>query len=87
MRETVTEHGRRFLYYQTWIQINGNRELRLENCKRILEYNDIRILLQTTDLQLQIWGRDLRVDTSSSTGMLIRGVIQSVELLPKGGCS
>lgn len=84
MGKRVAEAGRRLLCLQTYLQMNGNREIYLENCRRILEYNDIRIVVQTTDLILEIWGRDLQADSRSPESLLIRGEIQSMTLTPKG---
>ena len=46
--------SKRLLCLETYIQLRSNRELYLENCRRIVEYNDIRIVIQTTDLTLEI---------------------------------
>lgn len=85
MKERFGEVGRKLLYMQTTMQMTGNQLLRIENCRRILEYNDIRVVVQTTDLTLSIWGKNLRVDTYSAEGVLIQGELQSIELEKKGG--
>lgn len=77
--------GRQFLCLETYLQLRSNRELYLENCKRIVEYNDIRIVVQTTELQLEIWGSGLQADSCSPDCLKIHGVIQSITLTPKGG--
>lgn len=84
MLERFAAGMRQFSYFNTIVQIFSNKELRLENCRRILEYNDIRIVVQTTDLTLQIWGKNLYADTCSSDGLLVKGEIQSIEFLKKG---
>ena len=56
----------------------------LENCRRILEYNDIRIVVQTAELVLEIWGSDLQADSRSPESLVIHGQIQSITLTPKG---
>lgn len=54
------------------------------NCRRILEYNDIRIVVQTAELVLEIWGSDLQADSRSPESLVIHGQIQSITLTPKG---
>lgn len=85
MIERWTEMGKKWLCLETTMQIAGNQELRIENCRRILEYDDIRIVVQTRDLQLSIWGKDLQVDTYATDGILIHGELQTIELEKKGG--
>ena len=60
MGKRLIDAGRRALQLETYLQLTGNREIYLENCRRILEYNDIRIVVQTAELVLEIWGSDLR---------------------------
>jgi sporulation protein YqfC len=83
--ERFTEIGRKWFCLQTMMQITGNQMLRIENCRRILEYNDIRIVLQTTDLQLSVWGKNLQVDAYATDAVLIHGELQAIELAQKGG--
>lgn len=85
MGNRMAETGRRILCLQTYLQMSGNREIYLENCRRILEYNDIRIVVQTTDMTLEIWGKDLQADSRSPESLLIHGEIQSMTFMPKGG--
>lgn len=41
MKNHAADIGRRLLCMQTYLQIRGNQELYLENCRRILDYNEI----------------------------------------------
>ncbi len=84
MKHRAADLGRRILCMQTYLQLCGNRELYLENCRRILEYNDIRIVVQTSELMLEIWGKGLQADSRSPESLLIHGEIQSIVLTPKG---
>lgn len=84
MGNRVSETGRRLLCLQTYLQISSNREIYLENCRRILEYNDIRIVVETTDLRLEIWGKNLQADSRSPESLQIHGEIQSMTFMPKG---
>ena len=50
MGKRLIDAGRRALQLETYLQLTGNREIYLENCRRILEYNDIRIVVQTAEV-------------------------------------
>lgn len=84
MGKRLVNAGRRALQLETYLQLSGDREICIENCQRILEYNDIRIVVQTTDLILEIWGSDLQADSRSPENLLIHGKIQSITLTQKG---
>lgn len=86
MGKRLIDAGRRALQLETYLQLTGNREIYLENCRRILEYNDIRIIVQTAELVLEIWGSGLQADSRSPESLVIHGTIQSVTLAPKGVC-
>ena len=60
MENRLIQAGRRVLQLETHLEMHSDREIFIENCRRILEYNDIRIVLQTTDLVLEIWGANCR---------------------------
>ncbi len=85
MISRIRNTARRILRLQTYLQMQGNRKLYLENCRRILEYNDILIVVQTTDMILEIWGADLRTDSRTPDSLCIHGEIQSITFTPKGG--
>ena len=85
LREHAAEISRNLLGLETYLQLCGNRELKLENCRKVLEYNEIRIVVQTTELILEIWGRNLEADSRTPECRWIHGEIQSISLTPKGG--
>ena len=84
MENRLIQAGRRVLQLETHLEMHSDREIFIENCRRILEYNDIRIALQTTDLVLEIWGSELQTDSRSPESLRIHGKIQSITLTPKG---
>lgn len=85
MSQNIKQMLRRGLCLETYLQLFGKREIYLENCRRIMEYNDIRIVVQTVELQIEIWGADLQVDSYSPDAVRIHGDIQSLQLTSKGG--
>lgn len=72
-----------WVYLDTYLHLHGNRELRVENCMKILEYNDVLVRLQTRDMVLEIWGTTLRVDDYNDSSVIVRGRITSITLQEK----
>ena len=69
-----------WMYLDSYLHLHGNRQLRLENCRRVLECNDLRVRLETRDLTVEIWGTGLRVFDYKSSSMLVTGRITGIEL-------
>ena len=72
--------GKKF-YLDTNISITDNTEVIVENCKKILEYNDILIKIATSTVTFQIWGKDLVIKNYEDKGLIIKGIISSIEFL------
>lgn len=72
---------RKKFYLDTTVSINDNREVIVENCNKILEYNDIFIKISTSTVTFQIWGKNLTIKNYEDKGLIIEGVISSVEFL------
>ena len=63
------------------IVICGNTSLEVENCSRIMEYNDIYLKVKTfSGMVIQIWGTGLLLSDYNTEGIAVRGKITSVEL-------
>ena len=69
-----------WMYLDSYLHLHGNRQLRLENCRRVLECNELRVRLETRDLTVEIWGTALRVFDYSDNSVLVRGKISTVQL-------
>ncbi len=69
-----------WMYLDTYLHLHSNRELRVENCRRILEYNDVLVRLRTRDLTIGIWGTGLRVFDYNDNSVLVSGNITSLRL-------
>ncbi len=74
-----------WLYLETSLHLLGNEELRIENCIRILEYNDVLVRVQTRDMTIEIWGNRLRVYDYNDASVIIKGSISSLSLTEKRG--
>ena len=68
------------LFLESGIFINGNREVIIDNCRRIEEYNEICVRVISGGLSVEIWGSGLRAFDFKSDGLVVRGRISRVEL-------
>ena len=82
--ESIKKNARKALYLNTFIQIIDNNKAIVENCKHIVECNDILVKLLTADFEVHIWGQSLTISDYNKDYVIIRGLISSVELFQKG---
>lgn len=75
----VSKRVKRRLYLNTYINLTDNTRMEIENCKRILEYNDVFVKLRTSTLVIGIWGQDLRLSDYNTDGIVVEGKFTSVE--------
>ncbi len=75
----VKDKAMRALYLNSMMHIDGNRRIEIENCKKIIEYNDICVRLKTNSCTVCVWGTNLSVDDFCTGGIVINGKISSVE--------
>ena len=62
------------------IHIESNRELVVENCRRIEECDEVFMQFISGHLRVQVWGSGLRAYDHKTGGLVIRGRISRVEL-------
>ncbi len=67
------------LYLNTYMTLTDNTHMEIENCKKILEYNDVYVKLRTATLTVSIWGSDLRISDYNTDGIVVNGKFSSVE--------
>lgn len=67
------------LYLNTYINLTDNTHLEIENCKRVIELNDIYVRLKTATVTISVWGKNLSVSDFNTDGVVIDGIISSVE--------
>ena len=70
---------KRNLYMNTTINVTDNNHIEIENCKRIMEYNDVYIRLRTANNIVSVWGKNLSVSDYNTDGIIIDGKITSIE--------
>ncbi len=81
--EKFTDKARDLFYLTPQIHFDCNRELVIENCRRIEEYNDVFMKLISGRLCIQIWGSGLRAYDFKTKGLIIRGRISQVEFIER----
>lgn len=80
MFEKISRRAEEVLSPVSGIHIESNRELIIENCRRIEECDDVFMQLISGGLRVQIWGSGLRAFDHKTGGLVIRGRITRVEL-------
>ena len=73
-----------FMSLDSHITIIDNKSVLVENCKQILECNDVLARLVTGRFIIEIWGKELFLNNYTSNTVEVRGVIESVNLVSKG---
>ena len=80
MFNKLTDKFNAAFFEEAGIHISGNREILLENCRRIEECSDVLMSLACGKLLIHIWGNNLRAFDYKTGGLVIRGKIAQIEL-------
>ncbi len=75
----VNKYLKNKIYLNSSISITDNSHMEIENCSKILEYNDIYVRLKTATIFLQIWGEGLMISDYNTSGIIVDGKIFRVE--------
>ncbi|MCL2054209.1 MAG: YabP/YqfC family sporulation protein [Oscillospiraceae bacterium] len=81
-RRVLSKFIKKKLYLNTHMNLTDNTFLEIENVKRITDYNDVCIQLQTSTLSLRIWGSNLQISDYNTDGIVVRGAFSSIEFFP-----
>ncbi len=65
----------------TFIELNGNRELSVDGCRGILDYDMNLIKINCGKMVLKITGRNMTIRCMSQESVLVDGFILSVEFI------
>ncbi|MBP1560977.1 MAG: YabP/YqfC family sporulation protein [Oscillospiraceae bacterium] len=77
--ETVSKFVKKKLYINTFMSLCDNTHMEIENCRKILEYNDIYVKIQTSTLTVSIWGENIRISDYNNEGIVVDGKFSSIE--------
>ena len=67
------------LYLDSCVTVNACESVRIENCKRVIECNEVLVRIKTTDCEVSIWGKDLVMECYKDSNIRVFGEIKSVE--------
>ena len=79
MFDAFSERARKAMCLDTDIHISGGREVIIDNCRRIEEYNEVFMRLSAGRLWINIRGSGLRAYDFRTGGLVIRGSIEHIE--------
>lgn len=60
-------------------EIIGNKEVKIEGCKRILKFSKESIKISTAGMSANFLGRNLRIKCLTPDSLLIQGFINNIE--------
>ena len=66
-------------YNNTYTSLSDNTHMEIENCKKILEYNDLYIKIKTSTITICIYGNNLDISDYNTDGLVIDGIFSSIE--------
>lgn len=75
----VSKYIKKKLYLNTYMNLTDNTHIEIENCQKILEYNDIYVKIKTSTLIISIWGQNIRISDYNTDGIIVDGKFSSVE--------
>ena len=61
------------------IEMRGNREVKIEGCKRILHFSDDNIKISTKGMIINFFGKNLTIKCMTLDSLLIQGFINNIE--------
>lgn len=65
------------------IQITDGREIVLDGCRRVVEYNENHIKLELPSMGVSVVGMQLKMRNFSIGGVIINGQIHSITFISK----
>lgn len=75
----VSKYVKKRLYLNTYMNLTDNTHIELENCQKILEYNDIFVKIRTSTLTVSVWGKNIKLSDYNTDGIIIDGKFTSIE--------
>lgn len=78
----ISKYVKKKLYLNTYMNLTDNTHLEVENCQKILEYNDIYVKIKTSTLIISVWGQNIRISDYNTDGIVVDGNFSSVEFEP-----
>ena len=65
------------------VTVVDNRSVLIEDCKQIIECNEICAKVATTKYEIEIWGNNLTMNNYNLKSVEVLGTITTINLMPK----
>lgn len=75
----VAKYVKKRLYLNTYMNLTDNNHIELENCQKILEYNDVFVKIKTSTLVVSVWGENIKLSDYNTDGIIIDGKFTTIE--------
>ena len=62
-------------------EMNGNKEVVIEGCKSILEYDENMVRIRVKNMSVSYYGRNLMIKCLTPDSLVIEGFITSIEFV------
>lgn len=82
--ERLKKKTKNSLCYNTYVQITDNETAVIENCKHIVECNEIMVKVQTNDFIVEVWGNGLSINGYNTENVTVNGEITTVNIARRG---
>ena len=70
---------------QPVVTVVGDSEVHIENCRRLLECNDIKCSILSAGYLVEVWGTELSAAAFAGGSASVSGKIQSVNIARRNG--
>ena len=80
----ILSYLRNGLYLNSSINIVDNTQIIIENCKNILECNEMIVRVVSSKFIIEVWGSELYVSSFANKSIRIDGEITNVSLIKRG---
>ncbi|SDA18791.1 YabP family protein [Ruminococcus sp. YE71] len=77
--------ARDFKPVRSMMTISGDSEVRIENCKRLIECGDIKCGLISAGYLIEVWGSGLSASSFADGSACITGRVQSISISRRRG--
>lgn len=84
MKKRLKKFAKEAMYLNSYISIIDNERVIIENCKTILECNDMLVRIITKEFEVEIWGSELSITNYATVSVEVCGTISSVSLQKRG---
>lgn len=80
----AVDKGKEVLSLSSNVTITDNTIAVIDNCKQILECNEILAKVFTNKFEIEIWGEGLSLSNFCTDAVEVKGKIKSINIIPKG---